>query len=81
MFVGDQDSLSVGAVVVSIAGSPVVAAQPNGLVARFLVGFEDVELAVLKWIAAERRRADAMPVFVIPDAPLTLDRSPGRRSR
>ncbi len=63
MLVGDQDSISVHALVALIARSSIVAAEPNAVVARFLVGFEDVDFAVLEWIAAERRRADAMPVM------------------
>jgi hypothetical protein len=55
-FVRDHDSLSVKALVALIRESPIVAAEPNKLAVCFLVGFEDVDIAVLQWIAGERGR-------------------------
>ncbi len=39
-----------------IAHSQIVVAKPHGLMPRLQSGFEDVDIAVLDWIAAEGRR-------------------------
>ena len=58
--VRDQGCPSLEAFVAIIAHSPIVAAQPDRAAARFLIGFEDVDIAVLEWIARERRCLDAI---------------------
>ncbi len=62
-FVTDQNGLSVAALTALIAQSPIVAEAPNRLAAQFLVGFEDVDIAVLRWIAGERGRIGAISVM------------------
>jgi hypothetical protein len=61
--VGDQGRSSLEAIVAVIAHSPIIAAQPDRPAARFLVGFEDVDIAVLEWIARERRCLEAILVM------------------
>jgi hypothetical protein len=50
----DQDRPSVGMLVAVIAHSQIVAAAPAR---RLPAGFDDVDVAILDWIAAEGRRA------------------------
>jgi hypothetical protein len=54
---------SLEALVAVIVHSPIIAARPDRATARFLIGFEDVDIAVLEWIARERRCLDAMLVM------------------
>ena len=61
--VRDQGCPSLEAVVAIIAHSPIIAAQRDRAAARFLIGFEDVDIAVLEWIARERRCLDAILVM------------------
>jgi arsenate reductase-like glutaredoxin family protein len=49
----DQDSLTVEALIATIARSPIVVPRPVTLLP---VGFEEVDVAILGWIAAEARR-------------------------
>jgi hypothetical protein len=62
-FVTDQDGLSVAALAALVARSPIVTAAPDRLASQFLVGFEDVDIAVLRWIAGERARVGAISVM------------------
>lgn len=62
-FASDQDQSSLEAIVAVIAHSPIIASQPARLAVRFLIGFEDVDIAVLEWIARERRRSAAIVVM------------------
>lgn len=39
-----------------IAQSPIVVAQPHKLAARLPAGFDEADVAILEWIAAEGRR-------------------------
>ena len=41
-----------------IERSPILVAVPAQAVPRFPAGFEQVDIAVLRWIALESRRAD-----------------------
>jgi hypothetical protein len=49
----DQNRASVEALVAEIARSPIVVAEPVSL---FPAGFEEVDLAILAWLAGEARR-------------------------
>lgn len=49
----DQDRATVEALVAAIADSPIVVARPA---ACFPAGFDEVDVAILNWIAAEGRR-------------------------
>jgi hypothetical protein len=46
----DQKAVSVETITATIAGSPIVMASPVTLLP---VGFEDVDLAILNWLARE----------------------------
>jgi hypothetical protein len=48
----DQDSLTVEALVAAIARSPIILARPATLLPA---AFEEVDVAILNWIAAEAR--------------------------
>jgi hypothetical protein len=48
----DQDGLTVEALIAAIARSPIVVPRPATL---FPAGFEEVDVAILSWIAAEAR--------------------------
>jgi arsenate reductase-like glutaredoxin family protein len=48
----DQDSLTVEALIAAIARSPIVVSRPATLLPA---GFEEVDVAILSWIAAEAR--------------------------
>jgi hypothetical protein len=48
----DQDQSTVEALIAAIARSPIVVARPA---ARLPAGFDDVDVAILNWIAAEAR--------------------------
>jgi hypothetical protein len=48
-----QEPVSIETLVAAIACSPIVMAQP---VARLPAGFDDMDMAILDWIAAEGRR-------------------------
>jgi hypothetical protein len=48
----DQDSLTVEALVAAVARSPIIVPRPATLLPA---GFEEVDVAILKWIAAEAR--------------------------
>ena len=52
----DQDHLVLEAIAALIARSPIVVAQLAKPAARLPAGFDDVDVAVLEWIAAEGRR-------------------------
>jgi hypothetical protein len=49
----DQDPFRLETIAAVIAHSPIVVEQPA---ARFPAGFEEVDVAILNWIAAEGRR-------------------------
>lgn len=49
----DQDRLAVGTLVAAIARSPIVAPSSVG---RLPAGFDDIDVIILDWIAAEGRR-------------------------
>jgi hypothetical protein len=49
----DYDPLTLEILIAAIARSPIVVAQPA---ARFPAGFDEVDVAILDWIAAEGRR-------------------------
>jgi hypothetical protein len=51
------DSLDLQTIIDMIARSPIVAASPAQAVIRFPAGFDQVDIAVLHWIALESRRA------------------------
>jgi hypothetical protein len=57
----DQDSLTVEALVAAIARSPIVVPRPATLLPA---GFEEVDVAILNWIAAEARRMRRMVVLM-----------------
>ena len=61
--VRDRGCPSLEALVAVIVHSPIIAARPDRATARFLIGFEDVDIAVLEWIARERRCIDAILVM------------------
>jgi hypothetical protein len=48
--VNDQDSLVLETLVAAVARSPIVVARPAVLLPA---GFDEVDLAILSWIAAE----------------------------
>jgi hypothetical protein len=48
----DQDQPTVEMLVAAIARSPIVVARPP---LRLPAGFEDIDVAILDWIAAEAR--------------------------
>ena len=52
----DQDRLILETLAALIAHSPIVVAQPAMPAARLPAGFDDVDVAILDWIAAEGRR-------------------------
>lgn len=52
----DQD-LVLRALVALIARSPIVVARPESAPARLPAGYDDADMAILDWIAAEGRRA------------------------
>ncbi len=55
----DQDGIALETLVAVIAHSQIVLAQPAGFAARSVrlpPGFDEVDLAILDWIAAEGRR-------------------------
>jgi len=51
----DIETLDIAALALAIARSPIVVAQSSGR-RRLPDGFEDVDLAILDWIAQEGRR-------------------------
>ena len=52
-----QDHLTPGTLAALIAHSPIVVRRPARLTTAHLpAGFDDVDVAVLEWIAAEGRR-------------------------
>jgi hypothetical protein len=60
----DQGCPSLDALVAVIAHSPIDASRPDRLDGRFqIIGFEEVDIAVLQWIARERRCLDAILVM------------------
>jgi len=61
--VRDRGCPSLEALVAVIVHSPIIAARPDRATARFLIGFEDVDIAAREWIARERRCLDAMLVM------------------
>ena len=61
--VRDRGCPSLEVLVAVIVHSLIIAARPDRATARFLIGFEDVDIAVLEWIARERRCLDAMLVM------------------
>jgi len=52
----DREGLVLEAITAAIARSQIVVREPARPASRFPVGFEDVDVAVLEWIAAEGRR-------------------------
>ncbi len=51
----DQDRLSLETLAALIAHSPIVVAAPAKSAARFPAGFDEVDAAILEWIATEGR--------------------------
>jgi hypothetical protein len=49
----DQDFAGVSALMAEIARSPIMVAQPPALLPA---GFEDVDVAILAWLAGEAQR-------------------------
>jgi hypothetical protein len=63
-FATDQGQSSLEAIAATIAHSPIVAPRPHRLAGHFhIVGFEDVDIAVLRWIARERRQSGTFAVM------------------
>jgi len=54
-FIKDQEGPSLEALVALIEHSHIVVAEPGEPAARYPAGFEDVDIAILKWLAGERR--------------------------
>ncbi len=52
----DQDHLTLETLASVIAHSQIVVAEPAKSAALFPAGFDDVDVAILDWIAAEGRR-------------------------
>ena len=52
----DQDSLAFEILATVVAHSQIVMAQPAKPVPHFPAGFDEVDIAILDWIAAEGRR-------------------------
>ena len=52
----DQGHLVLDTIAALISRSPIVAPEPAKCAARLPAGFDDVDVAVLEWIAAEGRR-------------------------
>lgn len=52
----DQDRLNLETLASLIARSPIVVAQQGERAAHLPAGYDDVDVAVLDWIAAEGRR-------------------------
>ena len=52
----DQDHFVLEAIAALIAGSPIVVAPPANLASSLPAGFDDVDVAMLEWIADEGRR-------------------------
>jgi hypothetical protein len=53
---GNTDGTDLATLVAAIARSPIVVARPAAPAPRLPAGFDEVDLAVLDWIAAEGRR-------------------------
>ena len=59
--IDDQGSLAPAALAAVVARSPIVVTRPRQPVwpaRRLPAGFDDVDAAILDWIAAEGRRAE-----------------------
>jgi hypothetical protein len=54
-FKKDPDGPSLEALVALLEHSHIVAVEPDEPAARFPAGFDDVDIAILEWLAAERR--------------------------
>jgi hypothetical protein len=52
----DQDSLAFKILAAMIAHSQIVVAQPAKSAPHFPAGFDEVDISILDWIAAEARR-------------------------
>ncbi len=52
----DQDSLAFKILAAMIAHSQIVVAQPAKSASHFPAGFDEVDISILDWIAAEARR-------------------------
>lgn len=61
-FVKDQDGPSLAAIVALIEHSQIVDAEPDKAAAGFPAGFEDVDIAILEWIAGEPRARLVRPI-------------------
>lgn len=57
----DQPCVAVGALAAAIARSPIVVKQPQ---ASLPAGYEEVDVAILNWIAAEGRRIGRIVVLM-----------------
>jgi hypothetical protein len=51
-----QDRPDLDTLTALIARSPIIVAEPAGRVSRLPAGFDDVDIAILDWIAVEGRR-------------------------
>lgn len=55
-FIEDQDRPALKTLAAVISHSQIVLAQPETRTARLPAGFDELDLAILDWIAAEGRR-------------------------
>ena len=54
----DQNGLALETLAAMIAHSQIVVAQPAKPAPRLPAGFDEVDISILEWIAAERQRVD-----------------------
>lgn len=52
----NQDRPDLDTLVAAIAHSQIIVTEPSGRVSRLPAGFDEVDVAILTWIAAEGRR-------------------------
>ena len=52
-----NDATKIAVITAAIARSQIVCVRPLGPGQRLPVGFDEVDIAILEWIAAEGRRA------------------------
>jgi hypothetical protein len=52
----NQDRQDLETLVAVIAHSQIIVTEPSGRVSRLPAGFDEVDVAILTWIAAEGRR-------------------------
>lgn len=61
-FIKDRDGPSIAALVALIEHSHIVASEPDKSAARFLAGFDDVDIGILEWIAGEPKARLVRPI-------------------